>query len=90
MSSSEDGLLRLGNGGFGTVMAASLHSMPVAVKRFNNQNVRVDLLEDLKREIRQFQALKVREARGGIFCWERGGVRGGGCVWEAGGRGGGG
>ncbi|CAN0589102.1 unnamed protein product, partial [Laminaria digitata] len=41
----------LGNGGFGTVSAASLTGMPVVVKRLNNQNVRMHLLEEMRREV---------------------------------------
>eukprot|EP00903_Cladosiphon_okamuranus_P008860 g8483.t2 len=44
----------LGNGGFGTVSAASLGGVPVAVKKLNNQNVGADLLEDMRRDVQKF------------------------------------
>lgn len=50
----------LGNGGFGTVMAASLGGMPVAVKKLNNQNVGADLLEDMRRDVQKFHDIQVR------------------------------
>ncbi|CAM9110628.1 unnamed protein product [Pylaiella littoralis] len=56
-SPDNDGL-SLGNGGFGTVFAASLNARPVAVKRLNNQNVRPELLQGMRREIQAFHALK--------------------------------
>ncbi|CAM9449712.1 unnamed protein product, partial [Hapterophycus canaliculatus] len=51
----------LGNGGFGTVLTASLDGeVPVAVKKLNNQNVRMDLLEEIRRSVQEFCSLQVR------------------------------
>lgn len=64
----------LGNGGFGTVSVASLGGVQVAVKRLNNQNVRMHLLEEMRRDIQSYHALQVRVgggggAAGGIRSW---------------------
>lgn len=53
----------LGNGGFGTVMAASLGGVPVVVKKLNNQNVGADLLEDMRRDVQKFHDIQVRERK---------------------------
>lgn len=64
----------LGNGGFGTVMAATLGGVPVAVKKLNNQNVGADLLEDMRRDVQKFHAIQVRQTR--IGRGREGGQRG--------------
>lgn len=51
----------LGNGGFGTVSVATLGTMSVAVKKLNNQSVRVNLLEEMRRDIEAYQQLQVRQ-----------------------------
>ncbi|CAM9180735.1 unnamed protein product [Ectocarpus sp. 13 AM-2016] len=48
----------LGNGGFGTVLGASLDGAPVAVKKLNNQNIRAELLEGLRRDVQDFHAMQ--------------------------------
>lgn len=79
----------LGNGGFGTVLTASLDGeVQVAVKKLNNQNVRTDLLEEIRKSVQEFHALQVRsyanEGDGG------GGQEPGGTKGVLGRRGGGG
>lgn len=49
----------LGNGGFGTVLGASLDGAPVAVKKLNNQNISAELLEGLRRDVQDFHAMQV-------------------------------
>ncbi|CAN0543603.1 unnamed protein product, partial [Ectocarpus sp. 12 AP-2014] len=48
----------LGNGGFCTVLGASLDGAPVAVKKLNNQNIRAELLEGLRRDVQDFHAMQ--------------------------------
>lgn len=49
----------LGDGGFGTVYAATLGGTRVVVKKLNNQNVRPQLLEGMRMELEAYQQLQV-------------------------------
>ena len=55
----------LGNGGFGTVLPATLHGALVAVKKLNNQNLGADMLSGLRRDVQEFHAMQVRAGPGG-------------------------
>lgn len=50
----------LGDGGFGTVYAATLGGASVVVKKLNNQNVRPYLVEGMRKELEAYQQLQVR------------------------------